>query len=562
MVHCVFTNFGVGIFDDVWLLYRLGIFKNTVVPSVFNQSEKNFEWHIFIDRMLPNIFKNELSSIFKLTPMVFVHEVDDYSSISSSIDGIISRFTDDCLITSRIDDDDCLHRDAFKYIRQTASMAPPGCECLVISLLNGLEYLPSDDCARPVRYESLALGLSMVDYGGGERRRSITQYAHHKILDTLKLHKVIFQFNPIETDYPLYLYTKHPLSDSYFFGSRARILQDDKRFCFSSSGLVDSFGLTNDNVFQLGKLLLDAPIGMPHKYLEKLGVVRQQIKLERLSIESGGSTEMLDRLEAKKRRFESVATRPNPRRSGNSKTRVAILGSCVTRDMFEIEVERLANFDVVFYGARSSVLSYLSLPNIDPRLRVNEGGFEEVRAKYDLDKTHWDILENSRPDIIIVDLIDERLGLINHEGAVFSASGPIIKAFERAHVDFSISRPWSDGVKKRRLWSIKPFLERVRSISQNIVFHKAEWAESYLDEAGAVASFSGSSFEKLIALNNEILKECFEQADSSGVAIEFIGGKESNCMYGGGDHRWAFCPYHYDRRYYKALAKQLSARVL
>lgn len=562
VAHCIFTNFGVGIFDDVWLLYRFGIFKNTVVPSILNQSEKDFEWHIFIDKMLPNIFKNEFASIFKCSPMVFIHEVESYSLISNSIEEVVSKFNDSCLITSRIDDDDCLHRDAFKYIRQTVLTAPPDSECLVISLLNGLEYLPSDDCSRPVSYESLALGLSMADYVHGAKRRSVTQYAHHKILETLKSHKVKSTFSPIRTDFPLYLYTKHPLSDSYFFGARARILKDDKRFCFSSSGLANSFGLADDNVFQLQKLLFDAPVGMPHKYLEKLGTIRQQIKQEISSVELGGSTEILDKLEAKKRRFERVATRPNPRRNGNSKIRVAILGSCVTRDMFEIEADHLSDFEVVFYAARSSVLSYLSLPNIDSKIRISDSGFEEKRAKYDLDKTHWDILENSRPDIIIVDLIDERIGLINHEGSIFSASGPIIKAFERAKVDVSINRPWSDGVRKRRLWSIKPFLERVRSISPNIIFHKAEWAESYLDVNGSVASFSGSPFEKLISLNNEILKECFELADNSGVAIEFIGGKESNCMYAGGDHRWVFCPYHYDKRYYKSLARQLSARVL
>lgn len=562
MQHLIFTNFGVGMFDEVWLMYRFAIFKNTVMPSLLNQSEARFQWHIFIDRLLPGIFKGELGTLADADARITLHEVEDYSKISVAIDEIIgSSSVASGLITSRIDDDDCLHRDAIRLIQDAASASQPESEYAVIALNNGLEFLPSDDCARPVSYETLALGLSMADFSSGKKKRSVTQYAHHKILETLQKQNVKASFYPIKTSWPLYLYTKHPLSDSYFFGARARILADDSIFGFTESGLAETFGLTGENVLQLKQILADAPTGMPHKYLDKLGSIRQQIKNEYQLADAGGSTELLDTLLAKKRRFERVATRPNPSRAGNGKVRVAIIGSCVTRDLFEIETNSLSNFEIVFYSARSSISSYLSLPNTDPRLKIAGSGFEERRSQFDLEKSHWDNLERSRPDIILIDLVDERIGLIQHQGSVFSASGPMIKAFERANIDVEILRPWNEGVRKRRLWSVKYFLERVMSVSPNIIFHKAEWAETYLDKKREVAIFSGSEFDKLISLNNEILRECFAVADDSGVAIEFIGGKEMG-LHAGGDHLWSFCPYHYDKRYYRSLARQLTARIL
>lgn len=42
--HFIFTNFGIGIFDELWILCRLEIFKNTVLLTLENQSNRNFEW--------------------------------------------------------------------------------------------------------------------------------------------------------------------------------------------------------------------------------------------------------------------------------------------------------------------------------------------------------------------------------------------------------------------------------------------------------------------------------------------------------------------------------------
>lgn len=137
----------------------------------------------------------------------------------------------------------------------------------------------------------------------------------------------------------------------------------------------------------------------------------------------------------------------------------------------------------------------------------------------------------------------------------------MIKAFERAGIEFEIKRPWSAEAKALRAWALPAFLEKASSICPNIFVHKAVWANTYRNATNQVESFDTSEFAKLIELNNEIINNMLAPLEDSSTAVEQIGGMESGLM-AGGDHKWAFCPYHYTSTYYKTVAKQLLARIM
>lgn len=559
--HFIFTNFGVGIRDEVWLTYRLEIFLNTVFPSLSNQTSQDFEWIIFIDQSLPKIHAQRLQNAidhYELNARLV--RVEDYSLVNDEVIRMLHHAQPTTLLTSRIDDDDCIHSRVIELIQRKAIESSDTEKILVISLKNGLEFLPSDQCYREVTYETLALALTLVDKTPVGRKKSITQYAHHLVIDTLKKQGVRSRHIQITDKTPLYLYTKHPLSDSYFFGARSRIMGDPKRVEGFDERFFAQYGFSAERLNYLVEVLRQSPIGMPHKYLEKLGVIRNQIRAEFNNKNRSSDTE-LNSLLARKIRYERNAVRNNPYRSSGGKIRVAILGSCVTRDLFELQSKELENFEVCFYMARSSVVSYLGLPCTDPRLNVPGDGFEERRSQWDMTKQHWAMLEQSRPDIILMDFIDERIGLIQHQGSVFSASRPVIKAFERAGIDFEIKRPWSKEVELLRQWSLPGVLDKAYSICQNVVIHKAIWAPHYKDNRGVKQSFSGTEFEKLVELNNNILNRMFDSLENSSTPVEQVGGLEVG-LCAGGDHNWPLCPYHYERAYYKTLARQLLARVI
>lgn len=563
--HLIFTNFGVGITDELWLTYRLEILQHTVAVSLAAQTNPNFEWHVFIDQRLPNLHRMRLEDLKNAIPGLVLHEVDDYSRIIISINRIARATPCQVLITSRIDDDDCLHVGAVDRIQKAALADPDGAKVSIIALRNGLEYLPTDGIVRPVEYDTLALGLSLVDRRGSGAPLVVSSYAHHTIRETLNKQNIAVRYIGIEDSEPLYLYTKHQLSDSYYFGARARILQDESKLDLSD-GLLRHFGLDHRRVDALRRALIDAPVGMPHKYLEQLSLVRQQLHKAAQVPQDGqaapcAATLDFELLLARKRRLERHATRSNPVARGQAKVRVAILGSCVTRDLFEVQKANLGAFEVCFYSARSSLVSAQSLPSTDSRLRIPHDSFESKRALYDLDKSLWDRLEASRPDLVMIDLIDERLGLIQHQGSVFSASGPMVKAFERAAIDHTVMRPWSEAAMNLRQWAAKPFIERVHGICSSVFLHRAQWADSYLDKDLTIRSFAESSFAKLIELNNQIIREASVALENSCVSFEAIGGLEPGTLLAGGKHLWAFAPYHYDERYYRSLARQFLARI-
>lgn len=95
---------------------------------------------------------------------------------------------------------------------------------------------------------------------------------------------------------------------------------------------------------------------------------------------------------------------------------VAIWGSCVTRDAFALAdrqewiEERLP---LVYYGARSSWVSQASRP-----LAVETGdlnGFPRRMVAEDAEKTVIDSLVAAQPDIVVLDLVDERLPILRHD---------------------------------------------------------------------------------------------------------------------------------------------------
>lgn len=559
----IFTNFGVGIKDDIWLSYRIELLINVTASSLFAQTHKVFTWYIFIDEDLPYIYKArlfELTSKSKLS-LVLVYPVQGYSEIQGAIASILKESSlDEPILTTRIDDDDALNIKAIEQIQKSATKSlSSNEEVALISLTNGFEWLPSEQAFRKVSYDSLALGLTLLSRRS-EKVHSITQLAHHSALNTLRTLQPKASYIPIDIDGAGYLYTKHPLSDSYYIGSRARILQDANTFGVSEIDL-SIFGLNLKIINFLKQVFSESPFGMPHKYLAKLGELRKELKfLQSLDHPDSDINKNQSIILAKIEWYQKNATRKNPTLK-NKKARLAIIGSCVSRDLFSQKPELLEKFELVAYLARQSVISYTSSPCHDTsiRNRIGDNGFEDRRAQWDMDKSHWDVLEAARPDVIMIDFIDERIGLIFHKGSIITPSGPVLKAFDKSNTIYEVVRPWDSRAKNLREWAVRAFLIRCYSITDNIILHKAGWAQEYIDDGNEIKSFCDTKYKTLVALNSTILDDVFRIASLTDIPHEIIGG--GDIMRGGGSHLWSFCPYHYDISYYKQLSKDLMRRV-
>lgn len=103
-----------------WTRFRIELFKKYCLPSFINQSCKAFRWLIYFDTDTPeefNEFLNMLSS-FSFINICYCKGVEDFNT--NYIAEIKKRSGKSVrwIITTRIDNDDCLHRDAVKIIQE------------------------------------------------------------------------------------------------------------------------------------------------------------------------------------------------------------------------------------------------------------------------------------------------------------------------------------------------------------------------------------------------------------------------------------------------------------
>lgn len=103
--HYILTRFNYP--EDYDVQYRLNIFENFTLPSLLGQTNKNFTWLISVNSVHKNLFKP------------FLNKGIDIKLVKENapcIDFINTQPKVSYLITTRIDNDDALHKDYVDYI--------------------------------------------------------------------------------------------------------------------------------------------------------------------------------------------------------------------------------------------------------------------------------------------------------------------------------------------------------------------------------------------------------------------------------------------------------------
>jgi hypothetical protein len=127
--HFIITQFNLRNFpksshndNDKWIDWtknRIGIFREFCLPSLINQSVKDFTWLLYFDSETPSDFKpviDELSAI-PFIEICYCNGMEDF--LKNYMVEVKKRFnsSSEWIITTRIDNDDCLHADAIKTIQ-------------------------------------------------------------------------------------------------------------------------------------------------------------------------------------------------------------------------------------------------------------------------------------------------------------------------------------------------------------------------------------------------------------------------------------------------------------
>lgn len=123
--------------DPDYLKNRFAIFEKYTVPSVINQTCKNFEWIVLFCYDTPIEFKNKISDMQEkkyFTP-IYIKDDDNQASIISNY---IKKDNANGYVISRIDNDDALNVEYIEEVQNYISNTD--FDNFVISFPNGIQY--------------------------------------------------------------------------------------------------------------------------------------------------------------------------------------------------------------------------------------------------------------------------------------------------------------------------------------------------------------------------------------------------------------------------------------
>jgi Putative rhamnosyl transferase len=125
--HLVLTRFNVrwivGPHDTGWLAHRFDLFERYCLPSMQGQTNREFRWLVFFDEETPEPFRSRIEA-YAAWPVFSPVLIGPPSSeayndaIAAHLDGA------DRLLTTRLDNDDALARDAVDRLQAAVRQGP------------------------------------------------------------------------------------------------------------------------------------------------------------------------------------------------------------------------------------------------------------------------------------------------------------------------------------------------------------------------------------------------------------------------------------------------------
>lgn len=149
--HYLITRFNVKLYrkegepasaSEEWLANRFVLFEKYTLPSIKNQACKDFKWLVLFDADTPDKYKRKIEeyslSLPQFTPIYVTGSPSEMCS-EIVLDYINNDNPKEYLITTRIDNDDVIHRDYMRNIQKAFKPA----ENTFVTFRSGLQYVES-----------------------------------------------------------------------------------------------------------------------------------------------------------------------------------------------------------------------------------------------------------------------------------------------------------------------------------------------------------------------------------------------------------------------------------
>jgi hypothetical protein len=129
------TKNNEAILDEKWMEERMVLFENYCLSSVANQSNTNFKWLLFFDTSTSDFYKSKIDQLLQQFPHFIAIYIDGMALFQESLNSYITKNTKGkaYLITSMLDNDDCIHID---YVTEVQNQFDKQ-DFLAIDFING-----------------------------------------------------------------------------------------------------------------------------------------------------------------------------------------------------------------------------------------------------------------------------------------------------------------------------------------------------------------------------------------------------------------------------------------
>ena len=104
---------------DDWMEERMWFFENFCFPTILSQTNQNFDWLLYFDITTPEKYKIRMTELIQHQPNFKVFYIDGMPQFYDELKKYISAIPNKkpYLITSRIDNDDSVHKDFINEIQ-------------------------------------------------------------------------------------------------------------------------------------------------------------------------------------------------------------------------------------------------------------------------------------------------------------------------------------------------------------------------------------------------------------------------------------------------------------
>ncbi|HUR31639.1 MAG TPA: glycosyltransferase [Saprospiraceae bacterium] len=187
-IHFLITRFNIKIsgfgpermtspfMTEEWLTQRLDLFLTYCVPSVLEQTNKNFTWLVYFDRSTPGFILEKVSFLKNKSPDVRIILVDDYDEMLLDIRAKIKSSQKPFVITSRLDNDDIISNEYIERIQHNFSPV----HNTIFNFKSGLEFSIRKNVMKKWNNRPHNQFISLVEDVGRLSTGSIYSFAHWK----------------------------------------------------------------------------------------------------------------------------------------------------------------------------------------------------------------------------------------------------------------------------------------------------------------------------------------------------------------------------------------------